>query len=287
MLSRALLNITLLILVALLAIYVFTPDMKQQEKQASTLLAPLSPADVDRISIRHNQRQVELKKADGKWRMLEPVSIDANSFRIDTLLKMLESSSHATYSVSGLDLGKYGLNDVNTSIGFNDTTIDFGIVNPVNGYRYVRSGSNIHLIDDHFYPLVSSQIGTLVARELLDSSAEIQELQLPQHTLYRDDDGIWHSSENLDPDAINEVIYHWQNSQAFGVHNYMQREPQAEISVLLAGNEQPIRFYVTDTDPWLIIARPELDIEYHFNLEFHDRLLRPGVEIASTAESDG
>ncbi|NNL06867.1 MAG: DUF4340 domain-containing protein [Gammaproteobacteria bacterium] len=285
MLSRALLNITLLILVVLLAIYVFTSDTKQQEKQTSTLLAPLSPADVDRINIRHNQRMIELNKEDSKWHMLKPISIGANSFRIDTLLKMLESSSHASYPVSDLDLDKYGLDEAATAISFNNRTIEFGIVNPVNGYRYVRSGNNVHLIDDHFYPLISSQTGTLVARELLHSGAVIEKLQLPQHTLYRDKDGSWNSSENLDPDAINEVIYHWQNSQAFGVHNYMQREPLAEIAVLLAGNDQPIRFYVTDTDPWLIIARPDLDIEYHFNLEFYDRLLQPGVATASAAKS--
>jgi hypothetical protein len=286
MLSRTLLNIVLLILVALLAIYVFSPDSKQQENQVHMLLGPSSPADVDRISIRHNQRQIELKKADGKWRMLKPVSTSANGFRIDTLLKMLESSSYASYPVSDLDLDKYALGKVDTSVSFNDRTIDFGIVNPVNGYRYVRSGNHVHLIDDHFYPLVSSQIGTLVARELLDSDTDIEKLQLPQHTLYRDNDGIWHSSDNLDPDAINEVIYHWQNSQAFGVHNYMPREPQAEISVFLSGNDQPVRFYVTDTDPWLIIARPDMDLEYHFNLEFYDRLLRPGVATGSKAESN-
>ena len=247
----------------------------------------MSPAEVDQISIRHKQRQIELKKADGNWRMLKPVSIAANSFRIDTLLKMLENSSHASYPVSGLELGKYGLKEVDTSIRFNNSAIDFGIVNPVNGYRYVRSGNNVHLIDDHFYPLVSSQIGTLVARELLGTAAEIQKLQLPQHTIYRDDDGTWQSSDNLDPDAVNELVYHWQHSQAFGVHNYMQREPLAEISVFLAGKDQPIRFFVTDTDPWLIIARPDLDIEYHFNLEFYDRLLQPGAQTTPTAESGG
>jgi hypothetical protein len=286
MLSRTLLNITLLIMVALLAIYVFTSDTKQHEKQSSALLVPLSPVDVDRIIIRHNQRIIELNKEESKWHMLKPISIDANSFRIDTLLKMLEGSSHASYPVSELDLGKYGLEEADTAISFNDHTIDFGIVNPVNGYRYVRSGNKVHLIDDHFYPLVSSQTGTLVSRELLHSDAVIEKLQLPQHTLYRGEDGSWHSSENLDPDVINEVIYHWQNSQAFGVHNYMQREPQVEINVLLAGNDQPIRFYVTDTDPWLIIARPDLDIEYHFNLEFYDRLLQPGVATTSAAQSD-
>lgn len=218
--------------------------------------------------------------------MLKPVSISANSFRIDTLLKMLEGTSHASYPVNSLELEKYGLSEPATSISFNDITIDFGIVNPVNNYRYVRSGNMVHLIDDHFYPLVSSQAGTLIARELLGNKAEIEKLQLPQRTLYRDEKNFWQSSDNLGPDAINEILDNWKNSQAFGVHNYMQRAPLAEISILLAGNNQPVRFYVTDTDPWLIIARPDLDIEYHFNLEFYERLLGPGATATATESGE-
>ena len=163
----------------------------------------------------------------------------------------------------------------NSSVTFNDETVYFGIVNPINDYRYVRSGDTVHLIDDHFYPLLSSQTGTLVARELLGSGADIEKLDLPTHTFYRDDASIWHSDSKLGADAINETLYHWKRGQAFGVHNYMPRESLGNISVYLAGNPEPVQFVVTDTDPWLIIARPDLEIEYHFNLEFYDRLLNP------------
>jgi hypothetical protein len=286
MLSRTILNITLLALVVLLAIYIYAPDQEEQQARGDRHIAQLAPGDIDRISIRHNQRRIQLDKQGGVWHMLKPVSISANSFRIDTLLKMLEGTSHASYPVNSLELEKYGLSEPATSISFNDITIDFGIVNPVNNYRYVRSGNMVHLIDDHFYPLVSSQAGTLIARELLGNKAEIEKLQLPQRTLYRDEKNFWQSSDNLGPDAINEILDNWKNSQAFGVHNYMQRAPLAEISILLAGNNQPVRFYVTDTDPWLIIARPDLDIEYHFNLEFYERLLGPGATATATESGE-
>jgi len=132
--------------------------------------------------------------------------------------------------------------------------------------------------------LLSSQTGTLVARELIAGDAIIEKLVLPQHTLYRDQNNVWHSGDTISPDAINETLHHWQHSQAFGVHNYMDRETLADISVYLAGDTEPVRFYVTDTDPWLIIARPDLDIEYHFNLEFYDRLLKPGTVTESAEE---
>ncbi len=275
--SRSLLNIALFLVVVLLAVYIYDTDKKEQASSESEQLTQLSADEVTQISIQHNQRQIKLRREGGKWHMLQPIDIAANSFRIDTLLNMLKTVSHAAYSTAELELDKYGLSEASTSISFNDITIDFGVVNPINNYRYVRINDTVHLIDDHFYPLLSSQTGTLVARELIDGDAIIVKLVLPQQTLYRDENNLWHSSDNTDPDAISETLHHWQHSQAFGVHNYMQRESLADISVYMAGNSEPIRFYVTDTDPWLIIARPELDIEYHFNLEFHDRLLKPGA----------
>ena len=275
--SRTLLNIALFLVVVVLAAYIYTSSKQEQASSESAGLTRLPADDVSRIYIQHNQRKIELNKEDGVWRMLRPINIEANSFRIDTLLKILEAVSHATYPAKGLDLTRFGLHEAGTSISFNDLRIEFGVVNPINNYRDVRTGETVHLIDDHYYPLISSQVGTLVARELIASGAVMEKLVLPEHTLYRDENNIWHSSSEIDPDAINEVIYHWQNSQAFGVHNFMPREPLAEISVFLVGKTEPVRFHVTDNEPWLIIARPDLNLEYHFNLEFYDRLLNPGA----------
>ena len=275
--SRTLLNIALFLVVVLLAVYVYDIDKNEQASEKGGQLTQLAADGVTQIDIHHNQRHIELRREDDKWRMLRPINIAANSFRIDTLLNMLNTASHAEYSTADLALDKYGLSEPDTSISFNDVTIEFGIVNPINNYRYVRINGTVHLIDDHFYPLLSSQTGTLVARELIDGDAVIDKLVLPQQTLYRDENNLWHSSDNTDPDAINETLHNWQHSQAFGVHNYMQRESLADISVYLAGNPEPVQFHVTDTDPWLIIARPDLDIEYHFNMEFYNRLLKPGA----------
>ena len=125
---------------------------------------------------------------------------------------------------------------------------------------------------------MSSQIGTLVARELIHADAKITKLILPEHTLSRDDNDLWRTEQDISSDAIIETIYQWKHKQAFSVHDYMQRDPIAEILVYLDTSETPIQFYITDIEPWLIIARPDINLEYHFNLEDYDALLRPGAE---------
>mgnify|MGYP001825959215 FL=1 len=274
--SRTLLNIALFLLVVVLAAYMYISDQQQQTGQESEQLTQLSADEVTQIEIQHNQRNIILQKQNDNWRMLQPVEIDANGFRIDTILKMLNTVSHAAYPTAGLEPEKYGISENSTAVSFNGTRIDFGIVNPINNYRYVRVADSIHLIDDHFYPLLSSQTGTLVARELLPGDAVIEKLELPGLSLNRDENNLWRSNGDISPDDINETLYHWKHAQAFGVHNYMTRDPISEIKVYLSGNTDPVIFYLTDTDPWLILARPDLDIEYHFNLEFYDRLLNPG-----------
>jgi hypothetical protein len=273
--SRLLLNFVLLALVIALVIIVYSST--DEHAHEVTLLTTLSPDAITDIRIHHNQRETVLHKQDDGWKMTQPISIEANGFRINTLLKLLTATSQADYAVAGLDLAQYGLEKPATSIRFNDLEIAFGISNPVNGLRYVRIGERVHLIDDSFYPLLSSQTGALVARELLPQDADISKLVLPEMTLSRDPDGTWHSDGNTGSDAISETLNNWKHVQAFGVHNYMQREALAQIKVYLGNQSEPLRFVVTDTDPWLIIARPDLDLEYHFKLEDYDGLLRPGA----------
>ena len=274
--SRLLLNIVLLALVGALSMIVYHSTDEGADKV--TLLSSLAPAAVNDIRIRHNQRDTVLHKQRDNWVLTQPLQINANAFRIDTLLKLLTVASQADYDVAGLDLSKYGLDQPATLVRFNDVEIAFGISNPVNGLRYVRIGERMHLIDDSFYPLLSAEIGALVARELLPPDADISKLVLPKMTLSRNADGSWSSDGDAGTDAIRETLDNWKHVQAFGVHNYMQRKSLARIEVYLGDEPEPLRFVVTDTDPWLIIARPALKLEYHFNLEAYDALLRPGVK---------
>ena len=279
--SRLLTNFFLLLLAIALGMFLFIDEIDQNGIKK---LSNISTDSINQISIQHNHREVILDKTAQEWRLTKPVEIAANQFRIKTLLNLLSTKSHAQYKASDLDLDKYGLEKVVTYISFNDIKIDFGMVNPINNLRYVKLNNELHLIDDHYHPLLSSQIGTLVALELLPTNIKINKLILPDHTLTRDKNDLWQSVDGIASDAIVESIYQWKHKQAFAVHNYMERPSLGEIQVHLENRDSPILFYITDIEPWLIIARPDINLEYHLNIEDYDALLNPGKEKTKKSE---
>ena len=270
--SHLITNLFLLLLIIGLSVFLFNNGEDRAEIKT---LSSLSANNIHTINIYHNQREIIINKIEQEWRLTKPVSILANQFSIKTLLNLLSIESNVHYNTDGLELEKYGLDKIDTHIRFNDTQIDFGIINPINNLRYVKLNNKLHLINDNYYPLISSQIGTLIASELLPRNTKITKLILPKHTLYRDENDLWQSADNISGDNIVETIYQWRHKQAFAVHNYIARESLGNILVYLEGGDSPVRFTITDVDPWLIIARPDIGIEYHFNLEDYDALLTP------------
>lgn len=273
--SRLLVNALLLLLIAVIGFFAISTGNKS--KETITVLSNIEISSITKINIRHNERVVNIEKTPTQWQLTAPLKIPANDFRINTILKLLNTESHAKYVANTLDLNKFGLVNPATSITFNDHTIGFGIANPINNYRYAKINNEVHMIDDHYYPLISSQIGTLVARTLLPPDTRLSKLVLPEQTLALDFDIKWFSTKAISADAITETLDHWKHTEAFGVHDYNERAPLETIEVYVWGNDEPIIFHITDVDPWLIIARPDIKLEYHFNLEHYDLLLRPGA----------
>ncbi len=156
--------------------------------------------------------------------------------------------------------------------------IEFGIDNPINHSRYVLVNGKVHTISDQFYPLIASQVGTLVSPNLLPRGADITRIQLPDQTLSKDKIGWTSTNTKLTTDAIQKLVDAWKDAQAFGVHTYEPRKSKGRIEVSIKSQNKPLVFEISDLDPWMIIARPALNVEYHFNLKYVDRLLHPGAE---------
>lgn len=255
------------------------PDNRLERLSATPLSA------ISQIRIRHGGKLTALEKTPRGWSMTAPVRVEANAQRLQSVLALLHAPVHARYPLGEVSLDELGLKKPQTSVDFDDVNIAFGKTNPLKGLRYIRRGDEVLLIEDVYSPLLEAGFSALVSLALLPQDARIDKLELVNQTLTRRDDGGWQSTQPLSPDRRNAIVDDWQRAQAFGVHRMMPREPLGKVRVFLHGQESPIVFQITDTDPWLVLAREDLQIEYHLDIENYDRLISPTPAPAPTTNA--
>jgi Domain of unknown function (DUF4340) len=272
-----LLNLVLFIAVITLAFFIYFSE------EESFDLERLSNADINSISkivIKHNTNTTTIvKQQSDKWQITQPVSIAANNFRISSILKLINAPVHNKYTLIEIDADTLGLDEPATTIQFDNGSntygISFGITNPATNLRYIQLNNSVYTIEDIYYPLLSSNFGTLVSLYLLPDNSTIEKLVLSNQTISKNDKGLWQSNIDINADNINKTIDFWKDTQAFGIHEYLKRDDLGEVFIYLSGQQEPATFVITDTDPWLILARPELGLEYHLDIEAYDKLIAP------------
>ena len=276
--KKNILNLLLLIVVISLTTLIY---FTEEESTKFEKLSQIDASSVGIIVIQHNKNITEILRQKGEhWNITQPIHIDANDFRIGSLLELLSAPIHSKYSVTEINLNDIGLAQSTTTIKFDTTLIEFGINNPATGLRYIKLGDFIYTIEDIFYPLLSSDFSTLVSLHLLPSNSDITKLILGNQIISKNIDNFWQSNITMSADSINTTIDHWQQDQAFGVHKYFEREAanisgHDEVYIYIASQKTAIRFLITDTDPWLILARPEIGIEYHLDIKAYETLISP------------
>ena len=279
--SRTLTNIILLLV--LLAFIGFYLNTKNQTPEIQRLTS-FSLDEINNIQIpRDNKTDIILQKkirqdGDATWYMVKPYSIKAHQFRVKTLLGLSQLPIDESFDSSTLNLQHYALDKPRAQIVFNNSKISFGKTNPLNSKRYLKTGNKLVLIFDETYPLISSQPATFVDLMLLPEK-NIRALALPDLKIEKTKDIHWKSisekpsTNALTPDQIQTVLQNWRSAQAFAVHKYMPRKKLGMITITL--EDSVIVFELSDDDPWLVLARPDLGIEYHLHRSQKENLFGP------------
>lgn len=264
--SRTWINLILLGLIAALSsIMVFKPG---QHPESALSLTQLEPAQINRITIhRLGKPEIRLALQKSGWRLTAPIEIAARQAAVNTLLRLAVTPSLGSYSVKGLDLAEYGLAPALTTIELNETAIDIGAPNPVDQRRYLRINDTVHLISDDLYDIYATAPTAYVATELLPKEAKIQRLKLPGMELEQ-------------ATKLNKLVDAWQNASAQWVQAYDGAKTPNRVTVSLTDG-QDLRFMITATQPQLVLARPELQLQYHLPPKQIERLFPDGVPQAS------
>jgi hypothetical protein len=142
MLSRARINLLLLALAGMLGLLLWL-------SQPSNLppLTQLDPQQITHIRISDlGGREINIRRQQNQW-----MSGDrrADERRIGQLLKICQTPSLRRFPAPE-ELSAFGLAPAQIVMGLNEATLSFGSIDPINGWRYVLYGDQIHLIGDGF-----------------------------------------------------------------------------------------------------------------------------------------
>lgn len=266
-------NTNLILFIVLLLIISFIVLKPELDTHTSTL-TNINKDKITQITIHRDGQNIVVKKTNNQWRMIQPHNIRAHNFRIQSLLALLETDTYKPYDIKKIDLKTYGLDQPSAHIQFDDTHIYFGKTNPVNGMRYIQANNQMHLLLDNLYPLIRSQPTSFIDLSLLPPDAKINKLSLPDLTLSKSDNN-WQITpqQSASADQIQTLLQNWSYAQAFAVHAYIKRKSLGHIKINFE-QATPIEFEITDDNPWIILARTDLGIEYHIDGSQKDKLLQ-------------
>ncbi len=271
--SRTYVNLGLLIfLAATIAIFIY----KKNTPEKINYLTQLKPEHITSIHIpRPKGMDIKFKKNKaGIWYMMTPFLIKAHSFRIKTLLSLSQLPIEKSYNISELNPADYQLDTPLARIIFNKKIeIAFGKTNPINNKRYLLANEKMALIQESIYPLVSAQAVSFIHLSLLPDNAKITKIKTPTIQIQKDNNEAWTSSgkNKLNADQIQALLQNWKQAKAFAVHKFMPRKHLGKIKI--TNNNKIITYEITEDDSLLILAAPNVGIEYHLDISHKESLL--------------
>jgi hypothetical protein len=276
--ARTKLNIVLLIGVAVLGLLAYLKPGHQGPAAGPPLIA-LKPADVTDIQIASGKAPpIVLQRVADGWRMTAPLQLGADAGEVRTLLEDLDTTSEREFPAAAAELGKYGLAPPNLRLSFNGIELELGDPAPLDNRLYARLGGGkaVNLISARLYYHAQHDAYGWVDKHLLPAGARIVGLQLPQATLNQDHNGRWQLAprdERVSADAIQHLLDEWQQATALGIAAIGKQRPEGEVAIELQGATAPLRFQILKDDSLLVLARPDLGLEYQLDQSERARLL--------------
>ena len=279
MTKRNLLNLILLIFISVLIMFVIYEPGKDKAI-TPPLLTKLKIDDIQNIKISRyqlpsEQRDISFSKTENGWVMSKPSPFTANTFRIDSILKLLSTVSLSQNNLEKLDPATFGLTRPQATITFNNTAIIFGHNKSLKHHRYVKIGSTLHMIKDTFYYQLTAKTESYIDHKLLPAKSKIQKLKLPGLKLEQED-GEWKvtpKADSFSADSINQLINEWQLSQAYDLNKVkIQPGTKPDITIHLKNNKV-IRFKIKTDKENFNLLNIDSGLRYILSADRKNKLL--------------
>ncbi|HHH45095.1 MAG TPA: DUF4340 domain-containing protein [Gammaproteobacteria bacterium] len=283
--SRWIVNLLLLVAIVILGLVTYyQPGVEQPAERAA--ITPLKKAQVHRIHINRPIRDdlVLVKSDNGNWQIEHTPRLPADRLQMNALLRLAEQPAVRSYPASELELDQLQLDPPYATVILNDTAVEFGNLEPIEGLRYVRVADQVHLIPDNYLQLIELSYTQFVRRALFAKGARIDAIRLPGLSL-RKEDGKWaiDPEQDVSADDLQAFVERWQNASSINTRAADPLDNPEIINITLANHAGEIEFAIAARKPELILVRRDLGIQYRMG-DTADSLLALVPPAAKEAE---
>ena len=275
---RWIINYVLLVLIVIFT-YVgnrFTVTTGYQPQQR---ISVLKPAEIDTVEIQTANTSLTLLRDTGGWLLESPIRWPANNINIERLLSIVNSEANSRLPAGEVNLATLGLQFPQAMIRFNDTQLLFGATNNIGARRYIMIDSTVFLLPDIHLPLFSQGLISIIDRRLLPPRYRLNRLKLPGFEISRDANDNWQASneDSLGPDQITRLVANWQDLEASKVKLFNAGATPRQKLLVELQDGSGLEFLVMSIEPEIVIAHPQIGLQYHFPAELYYQLisLRP------------
>ena len=277
--SRWITNLLLLIAIAALTLIArYEPGIEQAPEPPA--ITSLTVDDVQRVHLNRPVRDdmVLQKTGSQDWIIERTPSLPAANFQVNALLKLVEQKAVRSYPVADLELSQLQLEPPYATAILNDIVIEFGSLEPLQGLRYIRVADQVHLIPDLYLHLVQAGYTQFARRRLIDAGAHITAIKLPELSVQQTT-GNWsiQPEQEISADALQRFIDDWQQAAALNVQATDTTANGETVEITFAGKPGNINFVIVSREPELVLARPDLGIQYRMGSN-GIKLLAPAPE---------
>lgn len=273
------------VLILLIVVFTYIGNHYEVETgyQPGNRISTLKPQDIEKISIQTADDSLQLSKIDGSWQIEAPILWLANNIAVERIIGILNSETDSRLPSSEIDLSILGLQFPKAILKLNKTDFVFGDTNNIGERRYLLSNNTVYLIADRHLPFMTQGITGLIDRRLMPRSLPLQSLALNSIRLTKANLPSW-SSENPahSEKQIGEIIESWQTLEARHVQKYNTQQTPRQKFIATLDNAGQIEFYLMAITPEIVIARPDLGLQYHFDAKHYYGLIDASKDETST-----
>jgi hypothetical protein len=270
---RALINYLLFVLIIIFTWIGYKYPITEDQKIDHDALTTLKPKQIETIQIETADGSIQLDKKENRWFITSPFLWYADNVAVGRIASLVNTKYHSRLPKSEIDLSTLGLSIPKAVVTLNQKSVYFGTTNQIGNRRYLMVDSMVYLAEDIHYAFIKNGIAGLVDKRLLPRGPGLKALHFPDFTLHHQS-GSWVSSKDpQDSDKVQTVIKNWQSLQAAAVKPYNPSLTPLKKITAEFDNAESSEFFLLSIQPEIIIARPDIKLQYHFPEHLYYELL--------------